>query len=405
MIKRTEYLERLIRWRDKQVIKVITGIRRCGKSTLMEQFQDYLTENDVERNQIISMNLEDYAFEELLNPKKLHAYVLERMPKDKKAYVFLDEVQNVPDFQKVVDSLFIRKNIDLYITGSNAYMLSGELATFLTGRYIAIEMLPLSFAEFVSWTGDRDNLSRKYTQYLERSSFPYATELGDDFKTIDEYLRGIYSTVILKDVVGRLKSVDPMMLESLLRFLFSSIGSRLSIKKIADTLTSMGRKIDVRTVERYLSAFVDSYILYQAKRYDVKGKQHLKTLEKYYVADIGLRYMLLGRQHLDTGHVLENVVYLELIRRGYDVFIGKVDDMEVDFVAENSDGMVYFQIAATVRDKTTLERELRALRKINDNYPKYLLTLDDDPDADFNGIRKKNALDWLLERTPISMLS
>lgn len=396
-IQRTEYLERLIRWRDKQIIKVITGIRRCGKSTLMDQFQSYLLENGVNENQIIAVNLEDYAFDKLLDPKKLHAYVLERIPKSGKAYVFLDEIQNVPDFQRVVDSLFIRKNIDLYITGSNAYMLSGELATLLTGRYITIEMLPLSFAEYVSWTGSRNDLPRKYTQYLEQSSFPYATELDGDIKAIDEYLRGIYSTVALKDVMGRLKSADPMMLESLLRFVFDSIGSRLSTKKIADTLTSMGRKIDVRTVERYLSAFIDSYILYRAKRYDVKGKQHLKTLEKYYVADIGLRYMLLGRKHADVGHILENVVYLELVRRGYDVSVGKVDEMEVDFVAENSEGIAYFQVAATVREEQTLERELRVLQKINDNYPKFLLTLDEDPAADFEGIRKKNVLDWLLD--------
>lgn len=396
-IQRTEYLERLIRWRDKQIIKVITGIRRCGKSTLMDQFQSYLLENGVNENQIIAVNLEDYAFDKLLDPKKLHAYVLERIPKSGKAYVFLDEIQNVPDFQRVVDSLFIRKNIDLYITGSNAYMLSGELATLLTGRYITIEMLPLSFAEYVSWTGSRNDLPRKYTQYLEQSSFPYATELDGDIKAIDEYLRGIYSTVALKDVMGRLKSADPMMLESLLRFVFDSIGSRLSTKKIADTLTSMGRKIDVRTVERYLSAFIDSYILYRAKRYDVKGKQHLKTLEKYYVADIGLRYMLLGRKHADVGHILENVVYLELVRRGYDVSVGKVDEMEVDFVAENSEGIAYFQVAATVREEQTLERELRVLQKINDNYPKFLLTLDEDPAADFEGIRKRNALDWLLD--------
>lgn len=395
-IPRTEYLNQLARWQNKQIIKVITGIRRCGKSTLMEQFQSRLLKGGVNPEQIIAVNLEDYAFEKLLDPRKLHAYVLERMPENGKAYVFLDEVQNVPDFQRVVNSLFIRENIDLYITGSNAYMLSGELATLLTGRYITIEMLPLSFAEYVSWTGDRDNLPRKYRQYLEQSSFPYATELDGNVKAIDEYLRGIYSTVVLKDVVGRLRSADPMMLESLLRFVFDSIGSRLSTKKIADTLTSMGRKIDVRTVERYLSAFIDSYILYQAKRYDIKGKQHLKTLEKYYVADIGLRYMLLGRKHADTGHILENVVFLELIRRGYDVSIGKVGDMEVDFVAENSEGTVYFQVAATVRDDLTLERELRVLRKINDNYPKFLLTLDEDPDADFEGIRKKNALDWLL---------
>ena len=258
-------------------------------------------------------------------------------------------------------------------------------------------MLPLSFAEFVSWTGGKSDLSRKYRLYLEQSSFPYATKLDGDVEAIDEYLRGIYSTLVLKDVMSRLKSADPMMLESLLRFVLGSIGSRLSTKKIADTLTSMGRKIDVRTVERYLSAFLDSYVLHQAKRYDIKGKQHLKTLEKYYVADIGLRQMLLGRQHADAGHILENVIYLELIRRGYDVYVGKADDLEVDFVAKRRGNVEYFQVAATVREGATLERELRALRKINDNYPKLLLTLDEDPEGDFEGIRRKNALDWLLE--------
>lgn len=395
-IQRTEYLESLKRWKDKQVIKVITGIRRCGKSTLMEQFQELLIADGIERGQIIAVNLEDYAFEELLDPKKLHAYVLDKAPEGQSAYVFLDEIQNVPEFQKVVDSLFLRKNIDLYITGSNAHLLSGELATLLTGRYVTIDMLPLSFAEYVSWTGSRENLPQKYTQYLERSSFPYATELGGDLKAIDEYLQGIYSTVVLKDVMSRLKSTDAMMLESLLRFVFDSVGSQLSTKKIADTLTSMGRKVDVKTVERYLSAFIDSYIIYQAKRYDIKGRQHLKTLEKYYAADTGLRYMLLGRKHLDAGHILENIVYLELLRRGYKVFIGKVGDLEVDFVAENSSETAYFQVAATVREPSTLERELRSLRKIDDHYPKYLLTLDEDPDTSFDGIQKKNALTWLL---------
>lgn len=397
MIERVRYLDRLDRWRDKQVIKVITGIRRCGKSTLMAQYQEKLLQSGVGTDQIVAVNLEDYAFADLLDPKKLYTYVLEKAPAGKKSYVFLDEVQNVPDFQGMVNSLFLRENIDLYITGSNAYMLSGELATLLTGRYVTIEMLPLSFAEYVAWSGDRSDLQRKYTSYLEQSSFPYATELAGDIKAVDEYLQGIYSTVVLKDVVGRLRSVDPMMLESVLRFVFDSIGSRLSTKKIADTLTSLGRKIDTRTVERYLSAFIDSYILYRAPRYDVKGKQHLKTLEKYYVADIGLRSMLLGRKHADTGHILENVVYLELIRRGYSVYVGKVGDQEVDFVAESRDGLAYFQVAASVRDASTLQRELRVLQKIHDNYPKYLMTLDEDPSADFEGIRKINALDWLLE--------
>lgn len=372
-------------------------MRRCGKSTLLKQFQEHLAETGVQPSQILSINLEDYALEELLDPKALHAYILNNLSPTGKTYVFLDEVQNVNEFQKVVDSLFIRENIDLYITGSNAYMLSGDLATLLTGRYITIEMLPLSFAEYVEWTGSRADLSAKYTKYLEQSSFPYTIEIADSPQAIDEYLRGIYSTVVLKDVLGRLKSADPMMLESLLRFVFSSIGSPISTKKIADTMTSMGRKIDTRTVERYISAFLDSFILYQAQRYDIKGKQHLKTLEKYYAADLTLRRMLLGNKHTDTGHILENVIYLELTRRGGRVSIGKVDEFEVDFVVENDKGTTYYQVAATVREQTTLERELRVLQKVKDSYPKYLLTLDDDPPTDFEGIQKINALRWLLD--------
>lgn len=396
MIERKEYLDSLIRWKDKQVIKVITGIRRCGKSTLMELFQEYLLNNGVLPERIIAVNLEDYANEELKDPKALHAYVMEHAAKDKRTYVFLDEIQNVKDFPPMVDSLFIKKNLDLYITGSNAYMLSGELATFLSGRYVTIEMLPLSFAEYISWTGDTKELSRKYAEYLETSSFPYVTELNGDRKAIAEYISGIYHTVVLKDVVGRVGNADPMMLESILRFIASSIGSQLSTKKIADTMTSDGRKIDVRTVGKILSALLDSFILYQAKRYDIKGKQYLKTLEKYYIVDIGLRFMLLGRRNLDTGHILENVVYLELLRRGYNVYIGKVGDLEVDFVAVNQQGTTYYQVAASVRDPATLERELRSLQKINDHYPKLILTLDEDPDADYDGIRRINVLDWLV---------
>lgn len=396
MIERKEYLDVLKRWRGKHIIKVITGIRRCGKSTLLEMYQDTLRQEGVEDAQIIAINLGDYANVELREPKALHNYIISRAPEGQMNYVFLDEIQNVQDFQPMIDSLFLRKHIDIYITGSNAYMLSGELATFLSGRYITIEMLPLSFAEYVRWTGGQNNLNEKYRQYLQTSSFPYVTELGDDMQAIQEYLEGIYSTVVLKDVLGRLKSAEPMMLESILRFIFSNIGSILSTKKIADTLTSEGRKIDVRTVEKYMKAFLDSYIIYQAKRFDVKGKQHLKTLEKYYVVDIGLRYTLLGRREFDVGHVLENVVYLELLRRGYNVYIGRVGDTEVDFVASDQTDTLYFQVASTVRDSTTLERELRPLQKIRDNYPKIILTLDDDPDVDYEGILRTNALQWLV---------
>lgn len=396
MIERKEYLDALRRWRDKHVIKVITGIRRCGKSTLMELFQEELRRDGVPEERIIAINLEDYSHIALRDPMKLHAYIVEHADKTEKTYVFLDEIQNVADFPPMIDSLFLRKNLDLYLTGSNAYMLSGELATHLSGRYVTVDMLPLSFAEYVQWTGDQHDLSRKYREYLETSSFPYATELDGNRKAIEEYLSGIYHTVVLKDVIGRLKSADPMMLESILRFVYSSTGSPISTKKIADTLTSEGRKVDVRTVEKYLTAFLDSYIVYQAKRYDIRGKQHLKTLEKYYAVDIGLRYFLLGRSHADTGHLLENVVYLELLRRGYQVFVGKWDELEVDFVAVHQEGTLYVQVAATVRDETTLQRELRPLQHINDHYPKIILTLDDDPNADYAGIRRLNALEWLL---------
>ncbi|MEG0863326.1 MAG: ATP-binding protein [Clostridia bacterium] len=396
MIERKEYLEALRRWKDKQIIKVITGIRRCGKSTLMALFQQELLQKDVKEDHILAINMEDFANYALRDPMKLHQHILDHVCKEGRTYVFLDEIQNVKDFPPMIDSLFLHKELDLYITGSNAYMLSGELATYLSGRYVTIDMLPLSFAEYVSWTGNSENLPQKYRQYLENSSFPYATELGGDRKAIEEYLSGIYHTVVLKDVIGRLSTADPMMLESILRFVYSSGGSPISTKKIADTMTSDGRKIDVRTVEKYLQALVDSYIVYRAKRYDIRGKQHLKTLEKYYAVDLGLRLLLLGRQQLDIGHVLENVVYLELLRRGYDIAVGKLDNLEVDFVATNAEGTMYVQVAATVRDETTLLRELRPLQKISDHYPKVILTLDEDPVADYEGIRRINALEWLI---------
>lgn len=296
----------------------------------------------------------------------------------------------------MVDSLFLKKNVDIYVTGSNAYMLSSEIATLISGRYVQIEMLPLSFKEYVTSTGSETDLSRKYVDYLQNSSFPYALAFAGKQKEIHEYLDGVFNTIVVKDISLRKKITDPMMLKSILRFLFDNIGNPLSSKKIADTMTSAGRKIDTKTVEKYLSAFMESYVIYQATRYNIKGKQYLKTLEKYYVVDIGMRYMLLGSRNMDTGHILENVIYLELLRRGYDVYVGKVDNLEVDFVATNTRGTTYFQVSATVRDKNTLARELRPLQNINDYYPKYILTLDDDPETDFDGIRKINALNWLM---------
>lgn len=397
LINRKEYLDRLISLRDKKIIKVITGVRRCGKSTLMEIYRNYLLKNGVKKENIISINFEDYDFYDLRDKDKLYSYIKERLDEHSSNYIFLDEIQYVENFQVVVDSLYIKDNVDIYTTGSNAYMLSSELATYLSGRYIEISMLPLSFAEYISATGNKDDLARKYVDYIENSSFPYTLELRDQVKEIKAYLDGVYNTVVVKDIATRKKISDVSMLESVTRFMFDNIGNTLSIKKIADTMTSDGRKIDVKTVEKFIDGVTESFILYKANRYNVKGKQYLKTQEKYYVVDIGLRYMLLGTRSTDVGHILENVVYLELIRRGYEVYVGKVDDTEVDFVAIDNKGVQYFQVSATVRDEKTLARELRPLQNIKDHYPKYILTLDEDPEANYDGIRKINALDWLLK--------
>lgn len=397
-ILRKEYFERLRAYKDKHIIKVVTGIRRCGKSMLLKMFRGYLLESGIEEKQIIFLNFEDFDNYDLLSPKNLYDYVKSRIVQDKMTYVFFDEIQNVTDFQRVVDSLFLNENVDLYLTGSNAYLLSGELATLLSGRYITIEMLPFSFKEFSLALGENSNLSKaeKYRLYVQKTSFPYALNLGDDRQEILDYLSGVYSTVVLKDVVSRHKITDAKMLESVVRFVFDSIGSPLSSKKIADTMTSSGRKIDSKTVEKYLTALGESFIIYEAKRYDAKGKEYLKLLEKYYAVDVGLRFMLLGQRANDVGHILENIVYLELIRRGFKVFVGKVDDAEIDFVAQNQEGNTYIQVAATCREETTLQRELRPLKALKDNYPKLLLTLDEDPVADYEGIKRMNALDWLL---------
>lgn len=398
MIPRDDYLDFLIRSKDKQIIKVISGIRRCGKSTLFEIYKEYLLSNGVDNEQIISINFEDMDYEELQDYHKLYKYIKDLLLTDKMNYIFLDEIQYVECFEKAVDSLFIKKNTDIYITGSNAYFMSGELATLLSGRYIELKMLPLSFAEYCIGTDSNISQTEKYRQYIEKSSFPYVLNFGNDEKEIRDYLLGIYNTVLLKDVVTRYRISDVMMLESVIKFVFDNIGNQLSTTKIANTMTSEGRKIDTKTVEKYVKALIDSMMIYQVKRYNIKGKQYLKTLEKYYVVDIGLRYMLLGKRSTDVGHILENIIYLELIRRGYDVYVGQIEALEVDFVAMNSDGITYFQVSASVRDEKTLERELASLQKIKDNYPKYILTLDDDPDADYDGIRRINALDWLLNK-------
>lgn len=399
IIERKEYLNKLITWKDKQLIKIVTGVRRCGKSVLLKMYQDYLKNNGVKESQIVTINFEDLDYEELTNYKKLDNYLKEKLIPNKMTYIFLDEIQNVDQFPKVLDSFYIKDNVDIYVTGSNAHMLSSEIATMISGRYIQIEMLPLSFKEYMESTGNMNDRGIKYTEYFQNSSFPYALQLKNQPDEIRDYLEGIYNTIVVKDIVHRKNITDTMMLKNILKFVFDNIGNPLSSKKISDTMTSLGRKINSRTVEKYLEAFSESYIIYPAKRYNIKGKEYLKSLEKYYIVDIGMRYMLLGSKMMDTGHILENVVYLELLRRGYDVYVGKIDNYEVNFVAQNHKGTIYYQVALIVRDEKTLQRELRPLQAIRDHYPKVILTMDEDPEIQYDGIRRINARDWLLGLT------
>lgn len=400
MIIRTEYLDLLKRFKDKDLIKVITGIRRCGKSTLFDLFIDYLKDNNVHEKQIIKVNLEnpEYQFK---NYMELYNFVNKKIVDDQKYYVFLDEVQNVPEFQKAVDGLYIKKNVDLYITGSNAYLLSGELATLLSGRYIEIKMLPLSFKEYLSAFQNRnESEDRLFLEYMQYGGMPGNLQiLESNPNDIDKYLDGVFSTVVYKDIMQRKNITDKMLLENVIKFIYDSIGSTVSTKKISDTLTSKGIATSNHTVENYITAFLESYLIYKADRFDVKGKNLLSRDYKYYAVDTGLRSYLLGkRANSDMGHLLENIVYLELLRRGYKVYVGKVDDMEIDFVAKNREGIKYYQVALSTRDEKVLERELRVLEKTGDHYPKCLLTLDMDLETDYNGILKKNVVDWLLNR-------
>lgn len=395
-IVREAYLEDLISLKDKNLIKVITGIRRCGKSTMFELYQDYLRTNGIEEEQIISVNLEDGDYRSIRTADTLYEYIVEKLVKDRQNYVFLDEVQQAENFQEAVDWLYVKKNVDLYITGSNAYILSGELATLLSGRYVEIKMLPLSFKEYVSAFPDNQNLAELYRNYLTNSSFPGTLEL-ERKQDVRMYLEGIYNTILLKDIVTRKRISDASTLERVVEFMFDNIGNLCSSTKIANAMTSGGRKISVPTVESYLSSLTDSYILYRVGRYDIKGKQYLTTGFKYYVADIGLRYYLLGTRQVDQGHILENIVYLELLRRGYEVHIGKIGDAEVDFIAINSEGQEYYQVSQSVLEEQTLQRELASLEAIKDHNPKYLLTLDYTPTVSHNGIRQMNVLEWLIK--------
>lgn len=405
MVQRKEYIKQLINWKDEQVIKVVTGIRRCGKSTLLLQFQQWLKENGITEEQIVSVNFEELEYEDLLDYKKLYQYLKDRLVGGKTTYVFLDEIQKVPSFEKVVDSLYVKPDVDLYITGSNAYMLSGDLATLLTGRYVEIKMLPLSFAEFLLMTGLEPG--QGFPHYLRDGGMPYIAAMNRSDEKVSTYLEGIYNTVIVKDIEDRQarKEKDPSkrkindiaLLRTIARYLASVIGNTVSVRSIADYLSSNGRKISPTTVGDYVEALTESFIFYPAERFDIAGKQLLKASRKMYIVDLGLRNHILPRRSYDLGFSLENIVYFELLRRGYKVMIGKLGNTEVDFVAEKQGVYTYFQVTADMTAKETFDREIRPLQNIRDNYEKIILTTDQLTPGNYNGIQVLYLQDWLTE--------
>ena len=406
MVQRKEYLEKLIEWKDDDVIKVVTGIRRCGKSTLLMQYQDYLKSIGIEENQIIAVNFEELEYEELCDYKKLYAYIKDRLVADKTTYIFLDEIQKVPSFEKVVDSLYVKPNIDIYITGSNAYMLSGDLATLLTGRYVEISMLPLSFSEYMQLS-DKDKESA-FADYIKYGGLPFVATMDRTDDKVDTYLEGIYNTVIVKDIEDRQKRQesnsdkrkinDIPLLKTIAKYLSSVIGSPVSLRGITNYLVSSGRKISANTVSNYVNALIESFIFYPAERFDIVGKQLLQANKKYYMVDLGIRNHILPRKYYDLGFSVENIVFFELLRRGCKVTIGKYQENEVDFVAEKRGEFTYIQVTADMVSESTFDREMKPLYAIQDNYEKIVLTLDKLTVGNYDGIKVVNVIDWLLNK-------
>lgn len=406
MVQRKEYLEKLIEWKDDDVIKVVTGIRRCGKSTLLMQYQDYLKSIGIEENQIVAVNFEELEYEELCDYKKLYAYIKDRLVADKITYIFLDEIQKVPSFEKVVDSLYVKPNIDIYITGSNAYMLSGDLATLLTGRYVEISMLPLSFSEYMQLS-DKDKESA-FADYIKYGGLPFVATMDRTDDKVDTYLEGIYNTVIVKDIEDRQKRQesnsdkrkinDIPLLKIIAKYLSSVIGSPVSLRGITNYLVSSGRKISANTVSNYVDALIESFIFYPAERFDIVGKQLLKANKKYYMVDLGIRNHILPRKYYDLGFSVENIVFFELLRRGCKVTIGKYQENEVDFVAEKRGEFTYIQVTADMVSESTFDREMKPLYAIQDNYEKIVLTLDKLTVGNYDGIKVVNVIDWLLNK-------
>ena len=403
MIERTNYIEKLLGWKDEQVIKVVTGIRRCGKSTLLRQYQDALRQRGVSEEQIISINFEELENEPLLDYHALYDHIKARLCGGRMTYIFLDEIQKVPFYEKAVDSLYVKENTDIYLTGSNAYMLSGDLATLLTGRYVELSMLPLSFGEYCRAVGCTGEAA--LNEYMRYGGMPYVAAMDKTPDKADTYLEGIYNTVIVRDIEDRQarreadhakrKVTDIALLKSIARFLAGSVGSPISVKSVSDYLISGGRKVSPNTVDDYMEALRESFVFYPVERFDIVGKQLLRANKKWYIVDLGLRNHILPRSNYDLGFSIENIVYFELLRRGYQVNIGKYGAAEVDFVARKRDEIAYYQVTASMTAPETFEREMRPLRSIRDNYEKTVLTLDRFSTGNYDGIRVVNLVDWL----------
>ena len=399
MISRDNYLERLKAFKDNKLIKVITGIRRCGKSTLLELFKEYLKGEGVSDDNIIHINLELMKYDDVRDYKTFYNLITEKIKNNDRCYLLIDEIQQVDKWEKAINSMNVEFNVDIYITGSNAYLLSSEISTLLSGRYVEIKMLPLSFKEYLEfdhlphdWT-----LEDKFNQYLKFGSLPAVPTLPQDNTTINEFLLGIYNTVIVKDVISRNNIKDIGLLEQIVKYVVANTGNIISANKISGYVSSQGRGETTKatTVSNYLDMLEKAYIIYPVKRYDIKGKEQLKNLAKYYVVDTGIRNMLMGYSDSDFGHVLETIVYLELIRRGYQVFIGKWYELEVDFIAVKQDEKKYYQVCLTLMDEKVKERELAPLKAIPDNYEKTILSMDKTYITDYEGIKFENIIDFL----------
>lgn len=405
MIQRKEFLNELIKWKNEKVIKVITGMRRAGKSTLLMQYQDYLRQSGVEENRIVSINFEELEYEELCDYRKLYDYIKDRLIEGKTTYIFLDEIQKVKDFEKVIDSIYVKSDTDIYITGSNAYFLSGNLATYLTGRYVEILVLPFSFKEYKEVV-NKDN-EGAFSDYMKYGGLPFLTLMEKDIDKAYTYLEGIYNTVIVKDIEDRInlqitdsdkrKIYDISLLKLIAKYLASVVGSPVSVRSITNYIVSSGRKVSQNTVSDYVEALKEAFIFYEVSRFDIVGKQILSSNKKYYIVDLGLRNYILPRKSYDLGFSVENIVYFELLRRGYNVNIGKQDKEEVDFIAVKNGIITYIQVTADMTAKETFEREIRPLNMIKDNYKKIILTLDKFTLGDYAGIQVKNLIEWLLE--------